>query len=295
MRIGDLEIHLISDGMVHVDAGGPFGLVPQALYARHYQIGSDNTVQMRLTCMVVRSRGKTILIDTGFGTKLSEKELGHWKLWRGDGGLVESLAGVGIAPQDVDMVVNTHLHDDHCGGNTKWEGELAVAVFPNARYYVQRIEWAVASNPNLRTERTYAAENFTPLLKEGRMLLLHGDTQLTDQVQCVVTPGHTRGHQSVLLRSGDWRGMFLGDVASYAVHMMRAAWLTSYDEYPLENLATKQRWQQWALRKKAWLFVEHDPTMPVIQLVRTKKRLQAQPVAKAQALIDELPTLPPLP
>ncbi len=293
MKIGDLDIHLISDGIARSDAGGPFGLVPRALYSRHYEVGLDNTIQMRLTCLLVRSRGKTILIDTGFGTKLSEKELRRWQMWRGEGGLVESLARVGIAPQDVDIVVNTHLHGDHCGGNTQWNGDQAVAVFPNAHYYVQRIEWAVASNPDLRTQQTYAPENYAPLLKDGRMRLLHGDMHLTDQVQCVVTPGHTRGHQSVLLRSGEWRGMFLGDVASYTVHMMRTAWLTSYDEFPLENLATKQRWQEWAVKKKAWLFVEHDPTMPIIRLAKTEQGLQAKPVAEAQELIYELPTLPP--
>jgi glyoxylase-like metal-dependent hydrolase (beta-lactamase superfamily II) len=295
LHIDDLEIHLVSDGVVHSDAGGPFGLVPRALYARHYEVGSDNTVQMRLTCMLVRSRGKTILIDTGYGTKLGPKELDFWKLWRGNGGLVEDLARVGVAPEDVDFVVNTHLHGDHCGGNTRWEGDLPVAVFPNATYYVQRLEWAVASNPDARTERTYAPENFAPLLESGQLKLLHGDTEITDQVRCVVTPGHTRGHQSVLLRAGGWRGMFLGDLASYAIHMARVAWLTSYDEYPLENLATKQRWQQWAIKHNAWLFVEHDPAMPVIQLKEQGQSLQAQPVGEGQELTDALPTLPPLP
>lgn len=295
MQIGDLEIHLISDGMSYSDPGGPFGLVPRALYARDYSIGSDNTLQMCLTCMLVRSRGVTILIDTGYGTKLSEKELRFLRLWRGEGGLVESLGRVGFTPEDVDIVINTHLHGDHCGGNTILDGERVLPTFPNAVYYVQRIEWADASHPDLRTRNTYAPVNFTPLVRDGRMRLLHGDEELTDQVKCVVTPGHTRGHQSVLLRSGDWRGMFMGDVASYAVHMMRTAWLTSYDVYPLENLATKQRWQDWAVKKKAWLFIEHDPTMPVIQLEKTGKGLKGGPVEEAQELIDELPTLPPLP
>jgi glyoxylase-like metal-dependent hydrolase (beta-lactamase superfamily II) len=295
MHIGDLEIHLVSDGIVQSDAGGPFGLVPRALYTQHYPIGSDNTVQMRLTCMLVRSQGKTILIDTGHGNKLSEKEVRLLKLWRDDGGLADGLARIGVAPEDVDIVVNTHLHGDHCGGNTRLDGDLPVPAFPNATYYVQRMEWADASNPDVRTRNTYAPANYAPLVREGRMRLVHGEAVLTDQVKCVVSPGHTRGHQSVLLRSGDWRGMFMGDVASFAVHMMRTAWLTSYDVYPLENIATKLRWQAWAEKKAAWLFIEHDPTMPVIQLTRTEKGMQGRPVEEAQELIDELPTLPPLP
>ncbi len=295
MQIGDLEIHLLSDGVARSDAGGPFGLVPRALYSKHYSIGSDNKLQMRLTCLLVRSRGVTIVIDTGFGTKLNEKELQHWKLWREEGGLVGSLARVGVSPEDVDIVINTHLHGDHCGGNTRLENGKPVATFHNAEYCVQRIEWADASNPDLRTRNTYAHENFAPLVKAGRMRLLHGDTDVTDQVKCVATPGHTRGHQSVLLRSGDWHGMFVGDVASYAVHMMRTAWLTSYDVYPLENLATKQRWQDWAVKKKAWLFIEHDPAMPVMQLEKTESGLRGRPAEGAQELIAGLPTLPPPP
>ncbi len=295
MRIGDLEIHLISDGVIHADAGGPFGLVPRMLYERFFPVGSDNSVQMRLTCLLVRTHDQTILIDTGIGDKLSEKDQQFWNLQRLGGGLVDNLAKVGVTPQDVDIVVNTHLHGDHCGGNTRWIGDRAEAVFPNARYYVQRMEWASACNPDIRTERTYAPENFAPLMEQGRLHLKHGDTSLSDQISCVVTPGHTRGHQSVMLRSGDWRGLFMGDMASYAVHMMRAAWLTAYDEQPLENLATKLRWQKWAVEKDAWLFVEHDPSLPVIRLIEEGDRLKAQPVTEAQELIDELPTLPPLP
>jgi glyoxylase-like metal-dependent hydrolase (beta-lactamase superfamily II) len=295
MRIGDLEIHLLSDGVARSDAGGPFGLVPRALYSKHYSIGSDNKLQMRLTCLLVRSRGVTIVIDTGFGMKLDEKAQRQWHLWREEGGLVESLERVGVSPQDVNIVINTHLHGDHCGGNTRLGNGGPVATFPNAEYYVQRIEWADASNPDLRTRNTYAPDNFAPLVKRGQMRLLHGDTDVTDQVKCVATPGHTRGHQSVLLRSGDWRGMFVGDVASYAVHMMRTAWLTSYDVYPLENLATKQRWQAWAVKNKAWLFIEHDPAMPVMQLESTEKGLRGRPAEGAQELIAELPTPPPPP
>jgi glyoxylase-like metal-dependent hydrolase (beta-lactamase superfamily II) len=278
MRIGDLEVHIVSDGRVEVDAGGPFGLVPRALYRRYFDPSVDNLVPMVLNCLLVRSKGKTILIDTGLGDKLSEEEIAGWHHARPEGGLIAGLARLGVSPEDVDIVINTHLHADHCGGNTCWSGEAALPTFPNATYLVQRIEWAEASHVDGRTRGTYHSNNFDPVMRKGRLRLLYGDYQVTDQVLCVVTPGHTRGHQSVMLSSGSWRGLYVADMASYAVHFQRTAWLTAYDVFPLENIATKGRWQQWALQEKAWLFFEHDPYMPVARLVERGSRRELEPL-----------------
>jgi len=213
-RIGELEIAVLHDGTVWVDAGGPFGLVPRNLFERHITPTAENLIPMVLNCLLVRSQGKTILIDTGLGNKLSEDEAMQWGLEREGGGLIGNLASLGVAPDDVDIVINTHLHADHCAGNTELiNGEMR-PVFPRAEYWVQRMEWAEASHPDVRTRGTYFEQNFAPLLTQGRLKLLHGDTKVTDGVHCVVTPGHTRGHQSVLLQDGDWRGLFVADMAS---------------------------------------------------------------------------------
>jgi glyoxylase-like metal-dependent hydrolase (beta-lactamase superfamily II) len=109
--------------------------------------------------------------------------------------------------------------------------------------------------------------------------LLHGDTQVTDEIKCVVTPGHTRGHQCILIEGDDKPVLYVADLASYAVHMERSAWMTAYDVEPLENLRTKRKWQEWALREKAHLIFEHDTTMKVGQLIKDKdERLKVQSV-----------------
>jgi len=277
-RIHDLEFAVVSDGMVWADAGGPFGLVPRALYERYLEPDGQNRIPMTLQCMLVRSGGKTILIDTGLGMKLTPEAVEQWGLQRPQGTLIDDLARHGISPQDVDIVLNTHLHADHCSGNTQIvDGEVS-ASFPNAEYWVQRIEWAEASHPDARTRGTYHGVNFDILQREGRLRLLHGDTQVTEQVRCVVTPGHTLGHQSIELQSGSWRGLYAGDMASYAVHMQRTAWLTSYDVFPLENIRTKERWQLWALEHDAWLFFEHDPHVKAARLVKRDGRLGIDPI-----------------
>ncbi len=277
-RIGELEIAVLHDGTVWVDAGGPFGLVPRNLFERHITPTAENLIPMVLNCLLVRSQGKTILIDTGLGNKLSEDEALQWGLEREGGGLIGNLASLGLAPDDVDIVINTHLHADHCAGNTGLiDGEMR-PVFPRAEYWVQRMEWAEASHPDARTRGTYFGQNFAPLLSQGRLKLLHGDTRVTDGVHCVVTPGHTRGHQSVLLQDGDWRGLFVADMASYGVQMARTSWLTAYDVYPLENIRTKQRWQHWALENEAWLFFQHDPQITIARLVEEDGRKRLAPI-----------------
>jgi glyoxylase-like metal-dependent hydrolase (beta-lactamase superfamily II) len=289
MQIGELEIHLVTDGITHMDAGGPFGLVPRALYSKYFKPDPLNRVPMTLVNLVIRSAGLTILVDTGLGDKLNRQQVEFLGLERPGGGLIQELSSIGLSPEDIDIVINTHLHSDHCGGNTIRKGDEFRATFPKATYLVQRMEWADFANPDPRTRGTYLDENFTPLLESGQVRLLHGDTRVTDGVTCVATPGHTRGHQSVLLESGDWRGLFVGDMASYAILMSRTSWLTAYDAEPLENLSTKRVWQTWALDHDAWLFFPHDPSMMVARLRSDDGRLHLVPVVEAQELTVSAP------
>lgn len=278
MRFDSLEFELVSDGVVMQDAGGPFGLVPRKLWERVLPPDEQNRVPMALTSLLLRSGGKTILVDTGLGTKLSEKEAQTWGLSRPHGSLVDGLARLGVSPPDVDLVLDTHLHWDHCGGNTLAEGGEVRATFPNAEYWVQYIEWADANRPNERTRNTYMPENYVPLMKAGRLRLLHGDTHVTPEVRCVVTRGHTRGHQSVVLESGGRSAMFLADMASFAVHFERLPWVTAFDVEPLETIDNKRRWQAWALQRGALLFFEHDPFVPMGTLVEEEGRLRVRSI-----------------
>jgi glyoxylase-like metal-dependent hydrolase (beta-lactamase superfamily II) len=281
-RIGELEFAIVSDGRVWVDAGGPFGLVPRKLYESILTPTADNTIPMDLNCLLLRSESKTILIDTGLGNKLTPDAAARWGLERPGGGLLDQLAANGVAPEDVDLVLNTHLHTDHCGGNTLLAGDEPVPTFPNAEYWVQRVEWSEACHPDARTRGTYFRSNFQPLYQRGQLHLLHGDVQVTEHIRCVVTPGHTRAHQSILLKSGSWKGLYVADMASFAVNMERTAWLTAYDVLPLENITTKSRWQQWALENGAWLFFEHDPRIKIAHLREEDGRPKAIPLDSDQ-------------
>ncbi len=279
-RVGEIEITPVSAGLVQVDGGGPFGLVPRVLWSRILTPDDLNRVPMTLTCLLVRTGGRTIVVDTGLGDKLDERSVEQWGLTHPHGTLLDGLARCGVAPGDVDLVINTHLHADHCGGNTTHGPDGAITpTFPNAEYVVQAREYEDATHPNERTRGTYFAANYEPLMARGQLRLLHGDTEIVPGVRGVVTPGHTPGHQSILFESAGQTALFVSDLASYAVHFERLAWMTAYDVEPLVTLESKRRWQAWALETDALLLFQHDNLIPAGRLTRTEQgKLKVAPV-----------------
>ncbi|QPC81861.1 MBL fold metallo-hydrolase [Phototrophicus methaneseepsis] len=267
LQIGDIEVHILNDVTYFVDAGGPFGLVPRALYSRYMQPNENNLVPQAQLTLFLRVGGKNIVVDTGYGSKVDRRMQRILHFQQPFDGLMRGLTKLGVSPADIDLVINTHLHGDHCTGNTilTEEGELA-AAFPNAEYVVQRREYEDASHPNERTRATYIPFNYEPLLASGQMRLLDGDSELAPGVHGIVTPGHTPGHMSVRLESQGQHAAFICDLASYAVHFERLSWMTAYDVEPLITLETKRHWQQWAIQTEATLIFVHDAKRPVGKL-----------------------------
>ncbi len=267
--VGDLEIHLIDEGDYLVDPGGVFGLVPRALWSREMPPVDHDFVPMHSNCLLVRTGGKTILIDNGMGENLDERAVRNWQLKRTRGGMRAALARLGLTPADIDLVINTHLHSDHCGGNVLLQPDgTALPAFPNAEHVVQRREYQDACQPNERTRGTYFAHNFEPLVRSGQLRLLDGDTELAPGVRGVVMPGHTPGHMGVVFESGGESAVFVCDMASYAVHFERLSWMTAYDVEPLVTLESKRRWQAWALQTNAVIIFAHEPHRPAGRLTQ---------------------------
>ncbi len=268
LKIGDLEIHLINDARTMVDGGGAFGLVPRKLWSRYFTPDEDNMIPMNQTCLYVRAGDQNIVVDTGMGTKIDDKTRRIFQI-SGEGGLLRGLAKLGLQPADIDLVIDTHLHSDHAGGNTTWKDgnpEDIVPTFPNAEYVVQRREYEDAMHPNERTRATYIAANITPLMQHEQLRLLDGDTELAPGVWGIVTPGHTPGHMAVRFESNGEYAAFVCDMATYAVHFERLGWMTAYDVEPLVTLETKRVWQQWALEHDAIIIFPHDSTRPLGRL-----------------------------
>lgn len=280
MRLGNVNLYALSDGTYWSDGGGLFGLVPKVLWEQVAEPDEMNRVAFQLRCLLVETDKQRILVDTGMGDKLSDKERGQNNL-AGERRLLTSLEAVGIGPMDVDLVINTHLHNDHCGGNVQYggNGELT-PTFPWATYCVQRLELADAAFPNERTLATYRRDNWEPLEQTGQLRVLSGDTRLTDTVSVMVTPGHTRAHQCVLIESEGQRALFMGDLASWPIHMERLAWVPAYDVEPMTSIETKRRIAHWAMENRVLLIFEHHPQVVGGYLVATERadRFRLEPV-----------------
>lgn len=272
LQIGDIRIYLINDGYHSVDPGGAFGLVPRVLWQQYFTPDENQLILMSLNCLLVQTGGKNIVVDTGYGSKLPDKIKKQLHLNRPHGGLIEGLARLGLTPDDIHLVIDTHLHADHSAGNTAFDADgRVIPVFPNAEYVVQRREYEDASRPNERTRATYVAENFQPLVDSGQMRLLDGDTDLAPGIRGVVTRGHTPGHMSVTFESQGQYALYPCDMSTYAVHFERLGWMTAYDVEPLVTLETKRHWQKWALDTNASLIFPHDPYRQVGRMMQDEQ------------------------
>jgi glyoxylase-like metal-dependent hydrolase (beta-lactamase superfamily II) len=220
-------------------------------------IDGEHRIPLGLNCMVVRSGGEVLVVDTGMGNKVTG--VTRERVFPGDyGHLLEEMAAIGVQPEDVTAVANTHLHADHCGWNTVRDehGEVTPA-FPNARYYVQQGEYEAATHPNERTRGTYLAENFEPLAATGRLELVDGERELIPGVSFVPAPGHTEQHASILLASGGETGLYTGDMVHHGVQAERLTWIAAFDVLPLVTLETKRRLMERAIRENMLLIVVH--------------------------------------
>jgi glyoxylase-like metal-dependent hydrolase (beta-lactamase superfamily II) len=257
-RLGNLHLLLLSDGQYYQDAGAVFGIVPRIMWERlGIELNDRHQMALGLTCLLVRSKGTTVLVETGVGEKERPRAQ---STPLAEGNLLDELAAAGVSPEDVDVVINTHLHADHCGWNTRRTADGSWApTFPRARYLIQRGEWEAAMHPNERTRATYLAENLLPLQEAGRLELVDGETRVTDEVTIIPTRGHTADHASVVLTSGGETAVYLGDMVQHPAQLERAAWVSSFDLYPLEAMETKKAVVARAIAERQLVVAVHHP------------------------------------
>jgi glyoxylase-like metal-dependent hydrolase (beta-lactamase superfamily II) len=267
-RLGNLDLALLSDGEFYLDAGATFGLVPRVMWEPFAgPLDEMHRLTIGLNSLLLRSEGKLILIETGVGDKP--------RGWRNQaspadkGTLLSDLASIGIAPEEVDVVINTHLHADHCGWNTRYLGDELVPTFPNAEYVVMQDEWDAAVAPNERTRATYLADNLQPVADKGRLRLLDGETKITDEVIVIPTPGHSAGHASIAIASGGEKALYIGDIAQVAVQLERTAWVSAFDILPQVSLETKKRVVEQAIADNSLLISVHARFPGLGRMVRT--------------------------
>jgi glyoxylase-like metal-dependent hydrolase (beta-lactamase superfamily II) len=256
IRLGDYELHVVSDGFFKLDGGAMFGIVPKVVWERSVESDAKNRIRLALSTMLIRTGRKNILVDTGIGTKHEAKFADMYAIEHPPT-VPESLRKLGLTPADIDAVVISHLHFDHAGGATVREGGAIVPTFPRATYYIQRGMWDEAQLPNARTRGSYLDEDFLPLEKTGRVKLIDGDVEIEKGVTCRRTGGHVKHHQSVFVEGGGRTAVYWADLIPTAAHV-KPAWTMGYDLFPHEVADLKQKYLAQAVREEWVNFFEHD-------------------------------------
>ena len=257
--LGDLELIAVCDGFMRLDGGAMFGVVPKPLWSKHTYADERNRISLAMRCLIVRGM-RTMLIDAGLGDKESAKFHEIYGIDRSRN-LDHTLADAGLAPEQIDIVLATHLHFDHAGGfTTRGPDGTIRPKFPRAQYVVRRGEWEDATHPNERTRGSYLQDNYVPLANAGVLQLVDEDRTIMPGVRVRRTGGHTMHHQIVLIESGGKTAAFAADLMPTTSHVADP-WIMGYDLFPLDTLAAKQRFVKEAVENNMLVFFQHDPAV----------------------------------
>ncbi len=258
LTLGDFELSIFSDGTYPLDGGAFFGVIPKIMWSRKAAADERNYVQAGLNSLLIRTGKQNVLVETGMGNKLSERMV---KFYGQPAQLLANLAAARVAPEDIDIVINTHLHFDHCGWNTvRKDGKIA-PTFPRAKYYAPEGEWQYARHPSERDLISYIPDNYDPLVQSGQMTLLKGGEEIVPGISVNTFPGHTAHMQAVIVESGGRACCYISDLIPTTAHI-DITWGMGFDLYPLQTIESKKQYYAKAIPER-WLTVfTHDAKTP---------------------------------
>jgi glyoxylase-like metal-dependent hydrolase (beta-lactamase superfamily II) len=259
--VGAARVSVLHDGTIALDGGAMFGVVPRVVWEKGDPPDERNRVTLGLNVALIESGGKRVLVDTGMGDRWSEREVRMYGIDRSTT-LIGGLRARGLAPEDIDVVVNTHLHFDHAGGNTRREGDGVVPTFPRARYVVQRGEWEDARHPHERSRASYREDDFVPVAEADQLDLIDGETEVVPGVRAVPVGGHTTHHQMVVVESGGETLVVPTDLLPTASHLP-LPFVMGYDLFPVATLEAKRQLLHAAAEHGWRILFYHDARTPV--------------------------------
>jgi glyoxylase-like metal-dependent hydrolase (beta-lactamase superfamily II) len=267
MQIGDYHVEIIPDTEFRLDGGAMFGVVPRNLWAQVCPPDDQNRIRMNMNCIFVDTGSEKVLIETGIGDKWSAKQSLMYGIQR-ERTLIETLRlRVGVVPEDISIVVNTHLHFDHAGGNTTLNNAgTAIPTFPNARYFVSSAELEHAENPTERDRASYLPENWRPVLQTGQLEGKDAGYEVVPGLRMETYPGHNRSMQCWILESGGETMFGFADLVPLRAHV-RFPWIMGFDLYPVETLESKKRLLPQAMREKWLCLFYHEPDVALCRLI----------------------------
>ena len=259
LTLGDFELSIFSDGTYPLDGGAFFGVIPKIMWSRKAASDEENYVTAGLTSLLIRTGTQNVLVETGMGNRLSERMI---RFYGQPALLLKNLSAGGVAPEDIDIVINTHLHFDHCGWNTvRDRAGTIVPTFPRAKYYAPEGEWQYAHRPSERDSISYISDNYDPLVQSGQMTLLKGGEEIAPGISVQTFPGHTAHMQAIIVKSCGCTACYISDLIPTIAHI-DITWGMGFDLYPLQTIESKKKYYAKAIPER-WLTVfTHDAKVP---------------------------------
>lgn len=249
----NFKIYIFSDALISIDGGAMFGVLPKVMWSKFYKPDKLNRLQLATNSMlIITKKNLKILIDTGIGEKFSDKFKKIYNI-KNQKNLINNLKKLNIYPTDINIVINTHLHFDHCGYNTILEDNKIVPTFKKAKYIIQKKEFEYALNPDEKSKPSYLIDNFYILKKTKQLELIDGDEEIEKGINLILNSSHSVGHQSVLVKSLDRKIFFAGDIMPLKLNL-KPNYITSFDLFPLDLLNTKKQILKKA-QKENWIIV----------------------------------------
>ena len=257
LKIGDFDLTWLNGGRFELDGGAMFGVVPKVLWAKKYPPTEDNYIPLTAWPILVRTPNNLVLIESGLGNKLTDKQKKIFRL-KEDWAVLADLKVLGIDRHDIDHVILTHYDFDHAGGVVMQDGADLTLSFPRARHFLQKREWEDVLKPNSRNINTYWPVN-NELMRNSRNLeLVEGEAEVVPGVRIIHTGGHNNGHQIVVMESHGERALHLGDLLPTHAHA-NPLWVMAYDNFPMDTIALKEKWTRSGIAENAWFTFYHDP------------------------------------
>lgn len=270
MQIGNYKLSSLITSTFALDGGAMFGVVPKTLWSKQVEVDEINRIEMVTRTLLLESKDRKILVDTGNGDKWQPRHREIFKIETEDYILPQSLSAQGIQVEDITDVICTHLHFDHVGGNTRLEREKIVPVFPNATYWVQEENWKLANSPSEKDRASYLAENWAVLAENNMLEIMRSERELFDDIRMEIVHGHTLGQQLPIISDGTSTLIYGGDLFPMKAHIP-IPWVMAYDNEPMRSIAEKKRILPELLERDAVIFFEHDPQSIACKLVATEK------------------------
>jgi glyoxylase-like metal-dependent hydrolase (beta-lactamase superfamily II) len=284
MLLGDYRIEIISDTVFRLDGGAMFGVVPRVVWEKASPPDAFNRIRLGTNCLFIETEAEKILIETGMGEKWTEKQIQMYGIHRTNSFAETLFEKTGCAPEDISIVVNTHLHFDHAGGNTILNAEnKAVPQFSNARYFVSASEYKHAERPSTRDRASYLPDDWRPLLETGQLELKPNEYEIVEGLRMEQTRGHNAAMQTISLRRGKTSLYGFADLIPTR-HHLSPAWIMSYDLFPTETLEAKNRLLPQAIKENWLCLFYHDDRMPLCRLTQKEGKILPEEISLNQSV-----------